>query len=228
MTRQRITRLLSLPVVAAVIAAGLGMAPATAAEPVPMSPTVSSASLSQTADQDGRDLYRAIYFFQGGMADELMASGVLTADAEVVKFNRSAEGEELIRSVLDTMAESDPAFFATFSQQLRSGDPFQVEDGLQAGTDMLLEVAPTIVPGDHASAAIVMAVVLVAVAAVLVVSVGAVYSMTYGGMIHHTVAINQTAVFAPIQVMGGRGLDVERHVADITRALATVGMGAKS
>lgn len=226
MTRQRTTRLLAAPVAAAVMFAGIGLAPATANEPRPAPSSASIIAVEERdADQDGKDLFRAVFFFQGEIADELMRDGILTADAQVRELNRSAEGTQAIDLVVETLEQADPDFFPTFSAQLRSGDPFQVEAGLQAATDLLTESLPTMTRGDEAAALIVMAVVVVVVAAALVVSVGAVYSMTYGGLIHQAVAINKNAVFASTMPRGGRDLDVERHVAAVTKALATAGTG---
>lgn len=224
MTRQRIIRLLATPVAVAVAAAGVGLAPASAADPVPASASasVSTSLVGHNADRDGRALFQAVFFFQGDMADSLIRDGILTAAPQALAANRSPEGIQAIDTLVAEMSTADPGFFASFSDQLRSGDPFQVEAGLVAGIDLLTEVAPMGPGGDHSANWI------IAVAVVVAVAVAAVYSLTYGAMVHHAVAINERWVFdsgAPIVI---QGLDRERQVAAITTALATVGRSGTS
>lgn len=219
MTRQRIARRLAAPLAAAVVAAGIGLAPATATEPHTAQPAAAVAA--HDAAQDGKDLFRAVFFFQGEMADELMREGILTAPAQALEWNQSEEGRAMIDDLMQLIQEHDPTFFATFSGQLRSGDPFQVEAGFQRANDLLGELAPTVTGGDHSAAIFAF---MVAVAVVVV----AVYAATWGGLTHHAVALNKRAVADSTLPRGGRDLDHERQIADLTGALATVGTGGRA
>lgn len=219
MTRQRAVRRLAAPLAAAVVAAGIGLTPATATEP--HSALAAASIVAHDAAQDGKDLFRAVFFFQGEMADELTREGILTAPAQAVEWNQSEEGRAMIDDFLEIVEDHDPAFFATFSAQLRSGDPFQVEAGFQRANDLLAELAPTVTGGDHSAAIFAF---MVAVAVVVV----AVYAATWGGLTHHAVALNKRAVADSTLPRGGRDLDHEQQIADLTRALATVGTGGRS
>lgn len=220
MTRQRTARLIASVATAAVAAGGIGLAPATAADTSSSLVTVSfTAGKIQDAEQDGKDLFRGVFFMQGEVAEDLIAQGVLEPTKGALDVNRSSKAAAVIDRFVEQMDRADPTFFPTLSAQLRSGDPFQVEAGLMAGTDLLNQVAPVATGGDQATAGAVLVVVVVFVA----IAVAA----TFGATVHHSAAVLEVVVYSREVIMGGRALDSERQIAALTRALATDGTGAR-
>ncbi|QFG69463.1 hypothetical protein [Ornithinimicrobium pratense] len=216
MTRQFRRRLIAVPVAAAVAAATIGLAPATAMDTSSAHTPISITAIeADDAQQDGMDLFRAVFFMQGDMADVLLAKGALDSAAAADMANQSPEAAAVIDQVVEAMHKADPTFFTTLSEQLRSGDPFQVEAGLMDGTDLLNEVGAVAFGGDeHSAAAVAMLVVMVVFVAVAAVA-------TMGAAVVHTAAAVKVAVFSRYVVMGGRALDAERQIASLTRALAS-------
>jgi SdpC family antimicrobial peptide len=169
-----------------------------------------------SADQDGRALFRGVFFLNG--PHSAAAAEVLRAPAEIVEGNRTPEAAAYVETVVDTVAELDPAFFAAFSSSLRSGDPFQVERALDDGRQLVEQANQELgVQAEfgqdrpqyetHA-----FPLFLVAVAVVVV----AVASLAVGGNI--AVAVEYVAAGAPAE--GSSDLAREQTVSALTEAFA--------
>ena len=86
-------------------------------------------------EQDGRTLFEGVYFLTGP-AGAVAAEAMRVPDL-MVETNQSPEAAAYLDALLERVAELDPTFFASFSTDLRSGNPFTVEQALAAGQQLI-------------------------------------------------------------------------------------------
>lgn len=134
---QRKRMLAGLLAVAMVATLTLGAGPAPANERT--STTAGAGLVAADPAQDGKDLFRGVFFLTGPQA-AVVAVAVRAPD-EVLARNRSAEVEAFLDALVTKVDELDPAFFASFAGQLRSGDPFQVEQAMAAARQLILRAS---------------------------------------------------------------------------------------
>ncbi|TSE01604.1 hypothetical protein FOS14_03475 [Skermania sp. ID1734] len=84
-----------------------------------------SAEVKGTRD-DGEKIFRALAFGQGDMAYALGAEPILSTYRTTYSLNNRPDRKALADRVIHDIDTADSNFFATFSIQMRSGDPFKV------------------------------------------------------------------------------------------------------
>lgn len=121
---------------------------------------------------DGRLVYRAAFFAQGALGHRLASHAAFAGMRTALSRNNTAKARKQADQIMDALSARHPGFFATFSRQVRSGDPYQVETALRTGSTYLHELAK---PNDNSPMGAVSYCVSteVAAAAVLVVVVAA-------------------------------------------------------
>ncbi|MFG3085622.1 hypothetical protein [Streptomyces parvulus] len=83
---------------------------------------------------DGRELFTGLYFGQGTVGEELRGSDAFIGDPEgQLERNGTPEAREAIKELTTAIGKASPDFFATFSTDVRSGNPFRVKAAVEAG-----------------------------------------------------------------------------------------------
>jgi SdpC family antimicrobial peptide len=219
MRRMSWKRVAATALAAAVAAATLnGGGPAMAGNWSPPAAQAGPASSAVNPAQDGRDLFRAVFYLAGPHAT--VVADALSVPDEWRDLNRSAEITAHVDAITAKVGEIDPAFFASFADRLRSGDPFAVEQAVIDGRALIQQATEALgaaaEPGyaDRAGQGALLFAPLVAVAAVVAVLVSAVAAANVG------VAIEAFAVIGSAGTPGEEGLSVEQSVAALTEAFA--------
>ncbi|WP_345669331.1 sporulation delaying protein family toxin [Streptomyces similanensis] len=118
----------------------LTAAPAATAEPATKASVSTAAETAVSAKDDGENVFRGLFFAQGKVGEEL-AKLDLFAEARQHLDNDSYEEIRAANAVIDLINKKSPDFFAHFSDNVRSGNPRQVEQAVVDAQDMLLAVA---------------------------------------------------------------------------------------
>ncbi|MFE7410245.1 sporulation delaying protein family toxin [Streptomyces laurentii] len=201
----------------------LTAAPSATAEPVAKTSVSTVAETVVSAKDDGENVFRGLFFAQGKVGNEL-AKLDLFSEARQYLDNNSDEEIRAADAVMDLINEKSPDFFAQFSDDVRSGNPRRVEQGVVDAQDMLLAIAQEA----DANAAPVengqLCGVTVAVAAA-VVHVAAVITAA-GAVVTVTIAVGANFVkgknwfWSPEPISGdGSQLSKDEAVAQVTEAL---------
>jgi SdpC family antimicrobial peptide len=178
------------------------------------SPFATSSPGLSTVDpaQDGRDLFRGVFFLTGPQGPLVVEAAQIPDD--LVERNQTAEAAAQVNTVVAAVDEIDPAFFASFAGQMRSGDPFAVEQAIADGHGMIMQASehldasaePDGSPDPGTNTVWAAAAVLIVVAVVASVAVGA------------NVVVLGEAVW--VGSPGVDGLGREQMVAALTEAFA--------
>ncbi|RBM16096.1 hypothetical protein [Streptomyces sp. PT12] len=163
--------------------------------------------------EDGRELFRAIFFGQGGTAKALAERDgeLFSAVGDFYAENNTQEAIAGGTAVLDLLESDDAAYFASFSTELRSGAPERVEAALLASQEDLeaLEIEKTEIDGGATCVYLVNVVAAVNVAGVANAAVVAAAA-------NFVVAANW---FWSAPAGGAEGLSQEAAIAQVTSAL---------
>lgn len=161
---------------------------------------------------DGRALFSGIFFGQGAAAKELVKLDSFSAMKEAQRKG-DPHSRKASHAVLAEIQRNDPGFLAEFSAEVRSGDPFRVEQALLSGGEELAGVVER--QGDDQPTQVgtcfwVVAVVTVVAAGNAAVAVNAVYAGN----------VAWTVNWAWSSPKDGNSLARERAVAEFTQLLA--------
>ena len=193
----------------ALVAAGFHALPAVASPTTEALPRSVATANQHDAAADGKDLFRSIFFLQGDATRALISEGALSPRPEAMKTSRSAEMIEAVDTVIDGIDAEHPGFFADFSANLRSGDPYAVEQALVGVADVVEEhfkVIDATNGGDGQGACLAVALAVVGFVVVL-------YSISRAVVLDKHVLAENT-------VIQSGGLDQEQAVAKLTLTLA--------
>lgn len=193
---------------AALLATAFHAGPAMAGGPVAVREVVADHAQATKPNlaQDGKDLFRGVHFFQGEVAEALVSAGAVTAADDALEAGREKEAVAMVDDLIAAIEKDDPAFFAQLSADLRSGDPYLVEDALTRGSERIQQNLEIVDDGLAEGQCI-------AVALAIVGFVAVVYS------IHTAIALDVTIMAEHIQIMGGE-LTTQELVAQLTPLLA--------
>ncbi|MEV0633393.1 hypothetical protein AB0I77_00125 [Streptomyces sp. NPDC050619] len=126
---------------AAVLAGGVATVAQTSASAAGTSSTVSAADVVD-ARADGRDLFSGLYFGQGPIGKKLINSEAFMGDRTgELKKNGTPDRRKMIAALTAVIDKSSPDFFARFSEDIRSGDPYTVQKAFENGINELNKVA---------------------------------------------------------------------------------------
>lgn len=192
----------------ALVAAGFHAVPAVASTTATASVTASVDAQQQDADADGKDLFRGVHFFQGELADTLVDAKIVESPRGGLKTATTPEATAAVDALISAIEAEDPTFFAELSADLRSGDPYRVDEALQRSSEHIAAHG-SLIDDDGTNQGACM--VLALAAAVVVVGFGwAVYAADVAVALNRYVAVTQ-----PVQE-----LTAEQFVAKLTPALA--------
>ncbi|QLH25341.1 hypothetical protein [Streptomyces sp. Rer75] len=94
------------------------------------------------ARADGKMLFTGLYFGQGTVGEKLLASDAFIGDRSgQLEKNGTPEALKAITELTAAIDKASPEFFATFSADVRSGNPFRVKDAVEAGAAEVDKVA---------------------------------------------------------------------------------------
>lgn len=175
-----------------------------------ISPTV-SVDMNETKEH-AHDLFRAIMFFQGPYADEMLDLEVFASlDAELqddmIAAGQKPGSIDVVDSLINEIEERNPEFFADFARDVQSGTPSRVDAALESAmvqiesTEEFKESieeaieAGTYVPGESGVtcgvAVVVGAAAVIAVTAIVVGNFAVMVNVAGGGNVAH--AVNWTS-----------------------------------
>ncbi|MBA8827568.1 SdpC family antimicrobial peptide [Saccharopolyspora lacisalsi] len=103
--------------------------------------TEKTAKIEQ-AQTNGKDLFRGIFFLQGGVGDKLMGLPIFTGDQEMIDRNNSPEAMKAVDQITAKMEKTQPGFFADFEKEVRSGDPVRVSRAVENSVALAKKAAP--------------------------------------------------------------------------------------
>src|SRR5690625_3135663 len=118
----------------ALIAAVVQALPAVASSSTTTHTLSSSAAAVHQSDTnaDGKDLFGSIFFLQGDATDTLISEGILSPGPKAAGITRSPDMLDVVDTIINGIDTESPTFFADLSADLRSGDPYAVEQALVA------------------------------------------------------------------------------------------------
>lgn len=188
----------------AIVAAGFHALPAVASSTAAHSASVAvvEAVDHKAAHADGKALFRGVFFYQGDVARSLSTSGTITAPSDALKANATPDSVEAVDSLVAAIEADDPAFFADLSADLRSGDPYLVEQGVQRSGAAIESYAGVIEDGGAEGLCLATAIVVVGFGWV-------VYAADIAVVLNRYVAVTEPEISA-----------TEQLVAKLTPALA--------
>ncbi|WP_159106625.1 hypothetical protein [Streptomyces rishiriensis] len=212
--------------IAAVAVLGLGgavaqEAAASAATTHATSSLTSGPRTKTEATKDGRLLFEGLAFAQGPVAEKLARSGKFVDVATLRKENSTAEQMKAVTAVLDRIQKEHSDFFSSFSAKLRSGDPRQVESGVDQAAGILKSLATTKSrTGDTGTG--------IGRCANVVVAVNVLVAVNLGGAVNVSVAVNfqaakwvvTTSHFWSATEKGQSSLSRDEEMAQLTQVLA--------
>jgi len=202
--------------------------PSTAAVATGWTPATSPSAGHHDTVTDGRELFGALYFGTGALADEL--DGELD-DASYSAFRTSVAEQgtdvDAIDAILDDLQASDPAYYDDFAREMTSGDVLRVEAAFAASAGDLAESVDEAAVVDASSSAErkadpsmanpQAAVPVFAVWVAVVSAAGAVHALT--AAVQMNVAWTQNA-FWSANVTSGEALSTEKGVVSLTDNLS--------
>ncbi|MEU5430459.1 sporulation delaying protein family toxin [Streptomyces olivoreticuli] len=94
-------------------------------------------------DQDGKAVFKGLFFGQGKVGAELAKSPLFSDIRKQMAKNNPEDTEKISKAIVDSMNAKYPGFFADFSKKTRSGDPRKVETAVNAAQTKLLTVVKT-------------------------------------------------------------------------------------
>ncbi|MFI1169210.1 hypothetical protein ACH4UM_38025 [Streptomyces sp. NPDC020801] len=173
------------------------------------------------AAKDGRILFEGLAFAQGPVADKLAQSGKFVDVATLRKKNSTAEQRKAVTVVLDRIQKQHPDFFSSFSAKLRSGNPQQVESGIDEAVGILKSLSTTKVKAGDTGAGI-------GRCANVVLAVNVLVAINLGGVANVSVAVNvqaakwvtTTSHFWSASEKGQSSLSRDEEIAQLTQVLA--------
>jgi len=121
-----------------------GVVTAAHAADAPAGSAVKASAPVKVADAraDGKELFAGLYFGQGSVGKKLMKSDAFIGDRTgQLRKNGTPEARKAIAELTTAIDKASPEFFATFSADVRSGNPFRVKDAIDAGTAQVEKVA---------------------------------------------------------------------------------------
>lgn len=90
--------------------------------------------------KEGEELFTALYFATGDSVTEVQEAVESDEYDEFVDFlSDDPEADALSSDVISRISESDSGFFSSFHQDMRSGDPYQVQDALIQASELTEE-----------------------------------------------------------------------------------------
>jgi SdpC family antimicrobial peptide len=96
------------------------------------------------ARADGKTLFSGLYFGQGAVGEKLLESDAFIGDhTGQLEKNSTPEARQAILELTAEIDKASPQFFAEFSADVRSGNPFRVKDAVEAGAAQIEKVAET-------------------------------------------------------------------------------------
>ncbi|MFI5825306.1 hypothetical protein ACIA8I_40585 [Streptomyces rishiriensis] len=173
--------------------------------------------------KDGRLLFEGLAFAQGPVAEKLAQSGKFVDVATLRKENSTAEQRKAVTAVLDRTQKEHPDFFSSFSAKLRSGDPRQVESGVDQAASILKSPSTTNSrTGDTGTG------IGIGRCANVVVAVNVLVAVNLGGAVNVSVAVNfqaakwvvTTSHFWSATEKGQSSLSRDEEIAQLTQVLA--------
>ncbi|MGW2567590.1 hypothetical protein [Streptomyces sp. NPDC001537] len=94
------------------------------------------------ARADGKALFTGLYFGQGTVGEKLLKSDAFIGDRTgQLKKNSTPEARKAIAELAAAIDKASPDFFAKFSANVRSGNPFRVKDAVDTGTAQIEKIA---------------------------------------------------------------------------------------
>jgi SdpC family antimicrobial peptide len=164
---------------------------------------------------DGAALLRGVFFAQGDIGSELSSLPYFYMSDEDLERNRSAGAVAVVDDILAAIEEIKPGFLGTFSVELRSGDPFRVENAIRDAGSALSQVVE-LRPAIKSEAAGVIVHTEIAVVNVGVGAVAAAIAVTVAAVI---VLI---AVIRYVAKTEAERLASERAIAQLTQVLRRI------
>jgi SdpC family antimicrobial peptide len=164
--------------------------------------------------QDGRELFQGVLFLTGPQAS-LVAEAAQVPD-DLVERNQTTEAMAFVDAVVAAVDEIDPTFFARFAEQLRSGDPFTVEQAITEGREMIVQASEQLNAAIEPAAPRNQPAIGIWAAAAVFMLVAAAVSVAVG--VNVVVLADQFAV--GLGQPAAAGLGYEQTIAALTEALA--------
>lgn len=113
-------------------------APALASDSAsPAKPVVVPTNAISSPHADGRDFVASFFLGAGSMTDELSEIPSLSGLTELYEAEKSPEQQEAIEQILDQVDAANPGLYERVSEEIRSGDPYQVEAAINETSDAI-------------------------------------------------------------------------------------------
>ena len=101
---------------------------------------VSQGSAKTSSSFSDEEIFRAVFFLNGPAASGLYRKSVFAEEPrfkEALTALQSPEAQSLIRTVLDEIEILNDDFLASWRKEVVSGDPFRVQEAIDAGNNVI-------------------------------------------------------------------------------------------